>query len=258
MGPMPGNIENWAIRSDQRYLYRMVVAVSNGSCDKMLATQNPGPVSTARWLTTASRLLRLYVSKTHPTEELKILVAFVVKVYAPFWFLVKSQPQFIHGSRHLFKYILWIRQLPTHIQMIIRPTIANNSYYFHPENILLAMITDPDHEVRYRAYECIRNARSDPTPSIREFRVPKNQINFNCDSYTNAINWDQVQITEPPCLIFSTNEDLVHYQYSTDHIMEIPGNINIKKIIHFYMFFFYLFYRFPLPLSKHRALCAGC
>lgn len=224
MGPMPNNIENWKIRSDQLYLYRMVVAVNTGSCDEILAAQKPGPVSTARWLTTASRLLRLYVSKSHPTEDLKNLVAFIVKVYAPFWFLVKSEPQCINGSRHLFKYILWIRQLPMHIQMIIRPTIENNSYYFHPENILLGMITDSDQRVRFLAYERIRNARYDPPETIRHFRVPKHQINFECDTFTEAINWDNLQITYPPCLHFYTDEQLVQYQYSTDHIIEIPGN----------------------------------
>lgn len=202
----------------------MVFAVNNGCCDDSLATQKPGPVSTARWLTTASRLLRLYVSKTHPSDNLKNLVAFIVKVYAPFWFLVRSQPQAIHGSRHLFKYILWIRQLPIPIQRIIQPTIENNSYYFHPENILLAMVTDLEQSIRLRAYEMIRNTRSDPPQYVREFRVPKNQINFDCDTYTEAINWDNLQITEPPCLYFYSDEELVHYQYSTDNIIEIPGN----------------------------------
>lgn len=225
MGPMPDNIHNWTIRSDQQYLFRMVVAINNGSCDDRLASQSPGPVSTARWLTTASRLLRLYVSKSHPTESLRDLVTFVVKVYAPFWFLIKNQPQSIHGSRHLFKYILWIRQLPTYIQMIIRPTIEHNSYYFHPENILLAMITDPDQRVRFRAYETIRNARGDPPASIREFHVPKNEINFECDKYTEVINWENLQITEPPCLHFYTDKQLVEYQYSSDHIIEIPGTL---------------------------------
>lgn len=224
MGPMPENVGDWKIRDDQLYLYRMVLAINNGSCDDKLAKQNPGPVSTARWLTTASRLLRLYVSKRQPSENLKNLVTFVVKVYAPFWFLVKGQPQSIHGSRHIFKYIVWIRELPFNIQMIIRPIIEHNSYCLHSENIQLAMITDPDQTIRSQGYEIIRTARCKPPAKIREFRVPKHQINFDADVYTNIIKWDNIQISEPPCLYFYTDEILEHYQFSDHEIIEIPGS----------------------------------
>lgn len=220
---MPNNIADWNIRDDQIYLFRMVQAVNNGTCDNGLASQLPGPVSTARWLTTASRILRLYVSKSNPTETLRNLVRFIVKVYAPFWFLIKSQPQSIHGSRHLFQYILWIRELPVNIQHIIRPTIAQNSYYLHPENVLLSMITDEDSTVRMQAYEKIRTARGDPPPMIRQFQVPKHQINFDCNTYTEIINWDNLKITEPPCLSLYTDEQLTQYQFSPHEIIPIPG-----------------------------------
>lgn len=139
------------------------------------------------------------------------------------WFLVKSQPQSIHGSRHIFKYIQRIRQLPVHIQNIIRPTIEHNSYYLHPENLLLAMISDPDPTIRLQGYEKIRTARSNPSARIREFHVPKQEINFDCNVYTEIINWDNLQITEPPCLNFHTEEELVQYQYSTHEIIKLPG-----------------------------------
>lgn len=119
MGIMPDSIENWNIRSDQRYLFRMVLAVNNGCCDDSLATQKPGPVSTARWLTTASRLLRLYVSQTHPSDNLKNLVAFIVKVYAPFRFLVTSQPQAIHTFVQIYT---------------LDPKVTNSYTTYHPTN----------------------------------------------------------------------------------------------------------------------------
>lgn len=151
--------------------------------------------------------------------------AFVAKAYAPFWFLVKSQPQSIHGCRHTFNYIVWIRQLPVNIQMVLRPTIEYNSYYFHPENVLLSMITDTNQAVRFEGYEIIRRIRDDPPPGIRQFHVPKRQINFECDLYTQIINWDNLELSEPPCLYFYTDEQLAQYQYSSDEIIQIPGNI---------------------------------
>ncbi|XP_036317822.1 uncharacterized protein LOC118732819, partial [Rhagoletis pomonella] len=105
MGVIPENIGSWELRNDQRYLFDMVLAVNNGECDEYLASKSPGPVSTARWLTT--------VSKESPSAELRNMVD--------------------HDNA---------------VQAIIRSAIENNAYYFHPENILLAMITDADPEIR--------------------------------------------------------------------------------------------------------------
>lgn len=160
---MPENIDNWEIRADQRYLYEMVKAVASGECSERLASIKPGPVNQARWLTTASRILRLYVTKPSPSNDLKNLALFVMKVYAPFWFLVKSQPLAIYGSRHIFQYIQWTRQLPESVQNILRPSISRNAFYCHPENILLSMITDEDKAMRIAGYEKILHARNEPS-----------------------------------------------------------------------------------------------
>lgn len=48
MGVMPENIDDWDLRDDQRYLFRMVVAINNGVCDETLASIQLGRVSTAR------------------------------------------------------------------------------------------------------------------------------------------------------------------------------------------------------------------
>ena len=45
MGSMPNNIQDWEVRHDQNYLYRMVLAINNGICDQNLANEKPGPVS---------------------------------------------------------------------------------------------------------------------------------------------------------------------------------------------------------------------
>ena len=126
MGSMPANINNWEIRADQRYLYQAVVAINGGQCDESFAREKPGPVSTARWLTTASRILRLYMSQQHPDQKLVDCVIFIVKVYAPFWFLIKSQPLAMNGSKHMFMYLTWIRQLSVDIQAMIYQTLNNS------------------------------------------------------------------------------------------------------------------------------------
>lgn len=82
MGEMPTNIENWDLRADQRYLYRMVVAINNGTCDESLGQDKPGCVSMARWLTTASRILRLYVTKINPDTKLQQVVKCIIIFFA--------------------------------------------------------------------------------------------------------------------------------------------------------------------------------
>ncbi|GBM34623.1 hypothetical protein AVEN_214759-1 [Araneus ventricosus] len=54
---------------DQRYLKEMCQAVSDGNFTNDLANRKPGPVVHSRWLTTASRILRIYVSTRNPADE---------------------------------------------------------------------------------------------------------------------------------------------------------------------------------------------
>lgn len=218
--------EDWKhFRGDQKYLYRMALAIHTGVYDDKLASKKPGPVSTARWLTTASRILRLYVSKQNPSQALQKLVQFIVQVYVPFWFLVKTRPQAIHGSRNVHKYITWLRDMPEDVQTVVRKSIKNNAYFFHPENILLTMITDSDRMVRFKAYEKILKIRDEMEPSekIRVFHPATLDIKFESLTYSAMVDWRHFK-TEPPCLQFYNDEQLKEFQHS-EKIIEIPGKL---------------------------------
>lgn len=52
------------LSKDQNYLYEICQAVSNGFVSEMLARKHPGKACLSRWVTTASRILRLYVSSS--------------------------------------------------------------------------------------------------------------------------------------------------------------------------------------------------
>ena len=69
------------LSSDQRYLFEMYQAVSTGVSKPSLASQKPGEMAHSRWLTTASRALRVYVSTEDPPENLKLVVLYVMQVY---------------------------------------------------------------------------------------------------------------------------------------------------------------------------------
>lgn len=58
------------LSTDQKYLLKILdTAVTSGHCPDNVASLNPGKTHHARWLTTANRILRLYVSENEPSSE---------------------------------------------------------------------------------------------------------------------------------------------------------------------------------------------
>src|SRR6218665_2434559 len=114
----------------------------SGQCSTDLGNRKPGPICHSRWLTTTSRIRRLYISKENPDKRLVTLVSYIVKVYATIWFEIKLKPSFTDGSRHLFLMIHYSRYLSMELKRIVDPVIQRNSYFAHLENLLIAMATD--------------------------------------------------------------------------------------------------------------------
>ena len=69
------------LSSDQRYLFEMYQAVSTGVCKPSLASRKPGVMAHSRWLTTASRALRVYVSSSREFKTGGTLCNAVVHSY---------------------------------------------------------------------------------------------------------------------------------------------------------------------------------
>lgn len=163
-------------------------AIKSGRCSDNLAKKSPGKMAHSRWLTTANRILRLYISIQNPSENFQLLVEFVMKVYAPMWFRIKSKPFIQDGARHLWDSIRLSRQFPDNIKAIVYKVFEGNAYFAHPENMLIAMMTDKRQHIRQLAIRRIlkaRNGNSTPSQSIRFFRIPK--LNFNADDYIDLI-----------------------------------------------------------------------
>ena len=103
------------LSTDQKYLLEIWTAVVTGTCSEDLARRNPGILSHARWLTTANRILRLYVTTENPTSQLQVLATYVSKVYAPMWFVIKVNSSCKDATRHLWKLIQHSRSLPNDV-----------------------------------------------------------------------------------------------------------------------------------------------
>ena len=116
----------------------------------------------ARWLTTANRFMRLYVSSDHPSEVLLNIITYIVKVYVPKWFAVKK---------------------------IMHPVIQRNSYFAHPENILLSIVHDDRRHIRELGWRRILNARGSAETGVRTFVL--NKINMNAVQHYDMIDWQK-------------------------------------------------------------------
>ena len=119
----------------------------------------PGKICHSRCLTTAIRILRLYVAKSNTSQGLILLTEFIVKVYAPMWFSIRQFPSVIYGPKHLFELLRLSQYLRIDLRNEIDKVIQRNSFFAHPENLLLAMIFDERITIRELAFRRILNVR---------------------------------------------------------------------------------------------------
>jgi hypothetical protein len=201
------------LSTDQRYLYEICEAVSEGVCSVSLSRRDPGALSHSRWLTAANRILRLYVSTESPSDKLVTIVTFIVKVYAPMWFEIKINPSCKNGAKHLWQTIRKSRYLSDELKALIDPVIQRNAYFGHHENILLSMITDNRKHIRELGMRRILRARSQKY-GIRQFCVPT--LNFAANDYIDLIDWQNTNITEPPLLAEISVNDIEMFVVSGD------------------------------------------
>lgn len=222
--PIHGNVVDVAdivkrdLSTDQLYFLKACLAVQLGpqSSSDIPFLQNslPGNISHARWLTKANRILRLYMSKDVPSERLRRVTNFIVKVYGPCWFKIKSNPSCQDGSRNFFYIIQLCQQLDEADQKIILPVLKNNNYFAHAENILLSGVGDVDENIRRFASDKILDARSRSTSSgIRLFDKSNIAVNFKAESYIDMVDWAQCHVTSPPVLSHVSNEQLQQNQH---------------------------------------------
>src|SRR6218665_1135084 len=81
------------LSTNQAYGYRITQAIKTGELPADLALLKIGPVSHSRWLTTANRFCRIYVSKHGLSGKtlinLRLIVEYIVGIYYPCLFNIK-------------------------------------------------------------------------------------------------------------------------------------------------------------------------
>lgn len=226
---MPDMSGTFKLTSDQKDLYEFSKAVDSGVFPEKLEILKLGPLSGARWFTTALRILRLYVSVKNPSKNLEEIVRFIQIVYVPCLFWIKRYPSWIQGPRHLFRMLSFARNLRSDIFIAIRNKISNNSYFAHSENVLLSMIVDEDEIIRREGYQKIINIRKGSTEyyllgDVRVFKTPKLQFinDISSNHYSQMIDWDNQNIYEPPYTQNLSLDQLEMYKES-QAILDVPN-----------------------------------
>ena len=94
-----------------------------------------GPVYHARWLTTANRFLKMWVSKHgfkgKNLANLKQIVQFIIGVYYPMWFEAKVKHSHTEGPRHILKQLELVRMQSKTLQDIMMPFVVSSAWYSH-------------------------------------------------------------------------------------------------------------------------------
>ena len=161
--------EEFLQNNDLKLLYkaRLLVILGVKNADAQLLNVfwfNPGHIHGARWVTLATNLLFLYMQEVSPSQNLILLVKYVVHVYCPAMFYIKKTWQCWNGTHHIFHLAQLAKNLlqkdhPGYWKAVMK-TLQDNGYYCHPEQILLSMVHDEDTKVREKAVQIIAKLRA--------------------------------------------------------------------------------------------------
>ena len=151
------------LSTDQKYLLDIHKTITTGVCPSDLAHRKPGKMAHSRWVTTANRLLRLYISTNNPSKKFLSIVNYIMQVYVPMWFAIRQSSSFANGPKHVLKTIEQTRTLGDDVCNIVYPVIQSNAFFCHPDNILVPMVADNKDETRELAWRRIKKARQKDT-----------------------------------------------------------------------------------------------
>ena len=228
------------LSTDQYYAYRICMGVMTGEIPEDLSWMEVGPLCHSRWLTLGCRILRYYVSVDDPSEPLRLLAEYCIKVYFPSWFHIKKNKYLTDGPKNFHFMVDRIMKLShPKIRNIALHYLEINSFHAHPENILLSMCSDEDARIRNVAVNKILKIRGNldnvtreegnlfqrdfrggfidveeddnevrvQNIEIRPFKPPK--IYRNAKSYYKLVDMRDEFLTEPPILINYTDEEII-------------------------------------------------
>ena len=207
------------VNEDQKYFYLICLLVMNGigcldNLGASFSKKLPGAISNARWLTTASSILYLYVTTKKPTKKLIRVVTYIINVYAPTFFRVKKDFLVQNGAIIYCETLVRARECLTDAEFKkVQKSFKTNSYMATSEYILLAGILDENPEIRQKSMELILKARDMHKDEVRKYELPKAYLKLDSAThYFDLLDFDELPVrflTAPPLLQEYSDEDII-------------------------------------------------
>ena len=146
-----------------------------------------------------------------------LLASFIVGHYAVMWFHIKRNWTFQNGPKNVHKSVVLLCNLHPDLANVVKPVIQRNSYWTHPEALLLAMLTDESLPSRERALSAVLQCRlrEDTPEQVRPFHLPA--VRWEPADYTQIIDLEREPISEPPITLTMSDDgikDIVHTSLS--------------------------------------------
>ena len=192
------------LSTDQAYGYRITQAIRTNKIPTDLALLEIGPVSHSRWLTTANRLCRIWVSKHglkgKILQNLRLIVEYIVGVYFPCWFNIKVKHSWVEGPRHILFQLRQLRLQKKPVVDAVLPTIKRSAWYAFSEMIIQTLLCSDDSKERRIGIQKIIDLRGGEDNilgnlSVRPRRTPR--INSDALNLLELIDWSDGAY-EPP------------------------------------------------------------
>lgn len=205
-----------------------------------LALLEIGPVNHSRWLTTANRLLRLWVSKHRlkgkNLKNLPFIVEFIIGVYYPCWFNVKVKHSWIEGPRHILFQLDCLKSQRKEVLDLVMPTVRRSAWYAHSEAIIQTLLCSEDQKERIKGVERILAIRGagdldaqQGDSSVRTRRTP--DINRDASSIGDLISWSE-GVSEPPLTCSLSTSEVKNFINTPMEVLNWPCHTQgIERVV---------------------------
>ena len=234
--PIPGKVPTLPpevvkqLSRDQQLAYQYSHAVQDGVMPDELVNQTIGPLVKSRWITCGTRVLCLYTRTKKPSKALKRLVKVALSLYFPGWFRYRHHSHIQDGSKNFYYLVELARDLPEAADReTAQEVLQRNSFWAHPENIVVSMMGDEDKEVRREAVNWVKRAREefDQENHPRQFFTP--QVDFSATSYTKMVDWDSLPCTEPPLTRDMSEPELEEVVDKGHRFQDFPTSLESRR-----------------------------